>query len=128
MNIKFKRKGKYCKFHLDVAKNVWSLCSKLEVFISRHVVYVPMSSTTFRGILIYVIFRSRDMQECYSGSSQEILVYIPCLFSIYPLSRFPIHGCLFIFCIASLGIFYKGVSWKSRFTSTDHVYLQRNRS
>jgi hypothetical protein len=39
------------------------LCSKLEVFIWRHVVYVPKSSTIFRGILICVIFRLRDMQE-----------------------------------------------------------------
>jgi len=31
----------------------------------RHVVYVPKSSTTFRGILICVIFRPRDMQEYY---------------------------------------------------------------
>ena len=42
-----------------------SLRSKLEVFIWRHVVYVPKSSTTFRGILICVIFRLRDMQEYY---------------------------------------------------------------
>ena len=42
-----------------------SLRSKLEVFIWRHVVYVPKSSTTFRGILICVIFRPRDMQEYY---------------------------------------------------------------
>jgi hypothetical protein len=31
-----------------------SLCSKLEVFIWRHVVYVQKSSTLFRGILICV--------------------------------------------------------------------------
>jgi hypothetical protein len=42
-----------------------SLRSKLEVFIWRHVVYVPKSSTTFRGILICVIFRPWDMQEYY---------------------------------------------------------------
>jgi hypothetical protein len=46
-------------------KTSGSLCSKLEVFIWRHVVYVPKSWTTFRGILIYVIFRARDMQEYY---------------------------------------------------------------
>jgi hypothetical protein len=34
-----------------------SLRFKLEVFIWRHVVNVPTSSTTFRGILICVIFR-----------------------------------------------------------------------
>jgi hypothetical protein len=34
---------------------------KLEVFIWRHVVYVPKSSTIFRGILICVISRLRDM-------------------------------------------------------------------
>ena len=46
-------------------KSSGSLCSKLEVFIWRHVVYVPKLSTTFRGILICVIFRPRDMQEYY---------------------------------------------------------------
>jgi hypothetical protein len=61
-----------------------SLCSKLEVFIWRHVAHVPKSLTTFRGILICVIFRSRDT-ICYSGSSQGMWVYIPCLFSISPL-------------------------------------------
>ena len=44
-------------------KNAWSLRFKLEVVIWRHVVYVPTSSKTFRGILIGVIFRLRDMQE-----------------------------------------------------------------
>jgi hypothetical protein len=39
--------------------------TKKKVFIWRHVVYVPKSSTTFRGILICVIFRPRDMQEYY---------------------------------------------------------------
>jgi hypothetical protein len=85
----FKRKRKYCKFHFDneaytKPKNVWPLHFKLEVFIWRHVVYVPKSSTTFRGILISVIFRPRDMQEYYMlfGSSQGIHVHIPCLFSI----------------------------------------------
>jgi hypothetical protein len=37
--------------------DVWSLRFKLEVFIWRHVVNVPTSLTTFRGILICVIFR-----------------------------------------------------------------------
>jgi hypothetical protein len=46
-------------------KTSGSLRSKLEVFIWRHVVYVPKSSTTFRGILICVVFRPRDMQEYY---------------------------------------------------------------
>ena len=46
-------------------KTSGSLRSKLEVFIWRHVVYVPKSSTTFRGILICVIFRPWDMQEYY---------------------------------------------------------------
>jgi hypothetical protein len=61
--------------------------SKLKVFIWRHVFYVPKSSTTFRGILICVIFsRPRICKNtiCYSGSSQEMWVYIPCLFSISP--------------------------------------------
>ena len=42
-----------------------SLRCKLEVFTWRHVVYVPKSSTIFRGILICVIFRHRVMQEYY---------------------------------------------------------------
>jgi hypothetical protein len=36
---------------------------KLEVFIWRHGVYVPKSTTAFRGILICVIYRPTDMQE-----------------------------------------------------------------
>ena len=49
-------------------KSVFGKINKLQkkkVFIWRHVVYVPKSSTTFRGILICVIFRPRDMQEYY---------------------------------------------------------------
>jgi len=46
-------------------KNVWSLRFRLNVFIWRHVVYVPKSSTVFCGILICVIFRPRDMQEYF---------------------------------------------------------------
>jgi hypothetical protein len=46
-------------------KTSGSLRFKLEVFIWRHVVYVPKSSTTFRRISICVIFRPRDMQEYY---------------------------------------------------------------
>jgi hypothetical protein len=66
----FKRNGKYYKFHFDKEaytkpKTSGSLCSKLEVFIWRHAVYLPKLSTTFRGILICVIFRPRDMQESY---------------------------------------------------------------
>jgi hypothetical protein len=45
------------------AQRAWSLRFTLEVFIWVHVVYVPKSSTTFRGILICVIVRPRDMQE-----------------------------------------------------------------
>jgi hypothetical protein len=45
------------------AQKAWSLRFTLEVFIWRHVVYVPKSSTTFRVILICVIVRPRDMQE-----------------------------------------------------------------
>ena len=41
-----------------------SLCSKLEVFIWRHVVYVP-KSLTIHGILICVIFKPSDMQQYY---------------------------------------------------------------
>ena len=32
----------------------------------------------------------------------------------------------FVLCIASLRIFYNGVSWNSRFTNADHAYLCRN--
>jgi len=128
MNIK--RKGKYCKFHFDKEawtkpKNVWSVRFKLEVFIWCHVVYVPKSLITFHGIFIWVIFRQRDMQEYILMFSICIRMEITVLFkwtvfAIYKLRRFPIHTCLFILCIASLGIFYKGVSWNSHFTNTDH--------
>jgi hypothetical protein len=45
------------------AQKTWSLRFTLEVFIWVHVVYVPKLSTTFRGILICVIVRPRDMKE-----------------------------------------------------------------
>ena len=94
-----------------------SLCSKLEVFIWRHVVYVPKLSTTFRGILICVIFRPRDMQEYYviRDLRKGCGFIFPVCF-LYRLSRFPIHECLFILCIAYLSLctFHRGVSWNSR--------------
>ena len=84
-------------------KTSGSLRSKLEVFIWRHVVYIPKSWTTFRWILNCAIFRPRDIQEysiCYSGSSQGIQVYNTCLFSISPEpisnTRMFIH---FVYCI-----------------------------
>jgi hypothetical protein len=46
-------------------KPLGSLRSKLEVFIWRHVVYIPKSWTTFRGILICAIFWPMDMLEYY---------------------------------------------------------------
>jgi hypothetical protein len=55
---------------------------KLEVFIWRHVVYVPKSSTTFHRILIRVIFRSRDMQEyIYMFSITLEWKWLYCVFS-----------------------------------------------
>ena len=60
------KKGKLLQIPLRRSqKTSGSLCSKLEVFIWRHVVYVPKSSTIFRGILICVIFWPRDMREYY---------------------------------------------------------------
>jgi hypothetical protein len=83
--------------HTQTQNTSGSLCSKLEVFIWRHVVYVPKSST-FR-----VIFRPRDICKntiCYLGSSQGMWVYIPCLFSI---SAEPISNTrmfiYFVYCI-----------------------------
>jgi hypothetical protein len=67
-------------------KTSGSLCSKLQVFIWRHLVYVPKLSTTFRGILICVILGPGICKNtiCYSGSSKRMWVYISCLFSILP--------------------------------------------
>ena len=79
-------------------KTSGSLRSKLEVFIWRHVVYVPKSSTTFRGILICVIFRPRDMQEYYMLFG--IRVHVPCLFSISPESNSNTRMFIyFVYCI-----------------------------
>ena len=89
---------------------------KLEVFIWRHVVYMPKLSTTFRRILICVIFRPRDMQEYYviRDLRKECGFMLPDCF-LYRLSWFPIHDCLFILCITCLSLctFYRGVSWNS---------------
>ena len=99
-------------------KTSGSLCSKLEVFIWRHVVYVAKSSTTFRGILICVIFRPRDMQEYYMfiRDLRKGCGFIFPVCFLYRLSRFPIHECLVILCIAYLSLctLYRGVSWNSR--------------
>jgi hypothetical protein len=112
-------------------KTSGSLCSKLEVFIWQHVVYVPKSSTTFCGILICVIFRPKDMQEYYNviWDLRKGCGFIFPVCFLYRLSRFSIHECLVILCIAYLSLctFYRGVSWNSRLQSTDHVYLWRNR-
>jgi hypothetical protein len=56
------KKGKILQIPLWLG----SVHFKLEVFIWRHVFYVPKSSITFRGILICVIFRPIDMQEYIS--------------------------------------------------------------
>ena len=55
----------FIKIEAYTKKKVCSLRFRLEVFIWCHVVYVPKSSTAFRGILICVISRSRDMQEYF---------------------------------------------------------------
>jgi hypothetical protein len=134
MNINSKEREYTANFtltrrHTRSQKTSGSLRSKLEVFIWRHVVYIPKSWTTFRRILICAIFRPRmlyvilDLRKGYG-------FIIPVCF-LCRLSGFPIHECLFILCIAylSLCIFYKGVSsMNRRFTSTDHVYLWRNQS
>ena len=67
-------------------KTSGSLRSKLEVFIWRHIVYIPKSWITFRGILICAIFRPRDMQECYMlfWIFARDTVYNTRLFSISP--------------------------------------------
>jgi hypothetical protein len=78
---------------------------------------VPKLSTTFRGILICVIlgpgicrilYVIRDLRK---GCGFIFPVYFQ-----YCLSRFPIHECLFILCIAYLSLctFHRGVSWNSR--------------
>ena len=65
------KKEKYRKIPLwqggvhEAKKNVWSLPSKLELVIWRHVDYVSKSSITFRWILICLIFSCRDMQDYY---------------------------------------------------------------
>ena len=96
----FKRKGKYCKFYFDKKaytkpKNFWSLRSKPEVLIWRHIIYVPKSSTTF---LICVILDPVICKNniCHSGSSQVIQVYIPCLFYISPER---ISNTCYLFCV-----------------------------
>ena len=54
--------GRFC--HLENVITCYrSLPFLKTVFIWRHVVHVPKSSTTFRRILIYMIFRPMDMQE-----------------------------------------------------------------
>jgi hypothetical protein len=118
----FKRKGKYYKFHFDKRctrsqKTPGSLCSKLEVFIWRHVVYVPKSSTTFREILICVIFRPSDMQEYYmlfGIFARDVGLYSLSVFYI-AWSDFQ-YTNVYLFCVLqylSLCTFYRGVSWNS---------------
>ena len=87
------------------------LCAKIVNNISRNFNLCHFQTQGYARIL-YVIL---DLRKGYG-------FILPVCF-LYRLSRFPIHECLFILCIAylSLCIFYKGVSWNSRFTSTDHV-------
>ena len=83
-------------------KTSGSLRSKLEVFIWRHVVYIPKSWTTFRGILICEFFDPGICKNtiCYSVSSQGIRVYNTCLFSISPEPIFNTRMLInFVYCI-----------------------------
>ena len=95
-------------------KTSGSLCSKLEVFIWCHVVYVPKLSTTFSGILICAIFRPRICKStiCYLGTLQRMWVYISCLFSISPE---PISNTwmfiYFVYCILIIVYLLKGCLW-----------------
>ena len=67
---------------------------------------------------------------CYSGSSQGIRAYNTCLFSISPEPISNIRMLIYaVYCILIIvHLLYKGVSWNSHLTSTDHVYLCPNRS
>jgi hypothetical protein len=94
-----------------------SLCSKLEVFIWRHVVYVPKLSTTFHGILICVIFRPTDMQEYYmlfGIFARDVGLYFLSVFYI-AWADFQ-YTTVYLFCVLHTYHcvhFYKGVSWNS---------------
>jgi hypothetical protein len=73
------------RLYLIIDSTSHSCGFKLEVFIWRQVVYVPKSSTTFRGILNSVIFSPRDTQEYIFmlGIRMEITVFhgINCRFN-----------------------------------------------
>ena len=94
-----------------------SLCSKLEVFIWRHVVYVPKLLITFRGILFCVIFRPRDMQEYYmlfGIFARDVGLYFLSVFYI-AWADFQ-YTTVYLFCVLHTYHcvhFYKGVSWNS---------------
>ena len=118
------KKGKILQIPLrqggvqEAKKTSGSLCSKLEVFIWRHVVYVPKLSTTFRGILICVIFRPRDMQEYYmllGIFAKDVGLYFLSVFYI-AWADFQYTNVYLFLCIAYLSLctFYRGVSWNSR--------------
>jgi hypothetical protein len=89
-NISWQVSGKW--YH---PRNVWSLPSKLELVIWRHVDYVSKSSIIFRWILICLIFSCRDMQDYYmlfgiftadTGLYSMSVFFIPCA-DFHPCQR-----------------------------------------
>ena len=70
---------------------------KLEVFIWRHVVYVPKSLIIFHRILICVIFRPRDIQE---------YIFIPPL-SVGAILQSPCPSVHSHFCNRYLSFYWK---------------------
>ena len=113
----FKRKEKYCKFHFD--KKAYTKPKNVRIF--------HMTSCCLRAKIVNNI--SRNVNLCdfqVQGYARKLYVIrdfrkgcgfiLPVCF-LYRLSRFPIHECLVILCIAYLSLctFYKGVSWNSRY-------------
>jgi hypothetical protein len=107
----------YYKCHLD--KEAYTkpkkvrIFVKLEVFIWRHVVYVPKSSTTFRRILICVTFRLRDMQEYYMLFwifARDVGLYSLSVF--YKYFPFLLNWCLWMITFTNLKT-YLSSAWNT---------------
>jgi hypothetical protein len=94
-----------------------SLCSKLEVFIWRHAVYVPKLSTTFRGILICLVFKPRDMQEYYMlfgiFATDMGLYFLSVCYIAWADNQ---YATVYLFCVLHTYHcvpFYRVVSWNT---------------
>jgi hypothetical protein len=113
--------------HTQTQNTSGSLCSKLEVFIWRHVVYVPKSST-FR-----VIFRPRDICKntmLFGIFARDVGLYSPSVFYIgwadFQYTNVYLFCVLYTYhCVPFTGEYHGTAAYKAQTTSIYDVISHR---